>query len=656
MAAWGRRLVGPGPLVLRLVVALVLVLGSALIVRPYVRGDGWQYLYMMRALRETGSVRFSEAANASLTRTSMEQDVGHYPDDMDERLADGVRAGEARVEGFVRNGGGDYHALHPPLYPALAVPLDWLLEWKGLNPLRALQVLNALFVLGALGYVYRLSRLSPGEKDWVALGFLTCGTSYYLLWPHPEVFAGSLLLVALLAWRDARPAVAIACAALASSYVPALALLVPVILVVHLVGVVLARSGTVTHALLAPRQLAHYALMVVAGSPALLAPLFFWTHYGQPSLPAEDGVTDFRLISFDRFLSFWFDLNQGIVMANLPFMLLGLGLAACLLVAPSAARRKAVLLAWPAALLAMGVALVLSALSQTNWNAACTVMIRHGYWAFIPIMLALVLATRLLGPRTRQAVLGVTLALQCVLVGAHGVFALDYSHTRFTPLSQWLMARRPGAYNPMPEVFAERATGQEAFDPTAIYSFLNTGGSVTKVLMPLAKAPAADILTLSTPTGELDKTGDFSMHRVGDMAYLNGTFIPHFPLGQELPFNSPLLGWEGWSEHEAAWRWNMTGSPVITLPAIQPLTLKEGVLTLRCAPYRVQTVTLRINGTEVYSGKLEKLQTLEIPFDRTLLRVDGANRLEFELPGAERHPEIRDPRPLAISFVWMMLR
>lgn len=327
---------------------------------------------------------------------------------------------------------GRRYTLHFFGYSLLAAPFMKLFEAVGGNPLRGFLVVNlgAIFVLGLALYRW----LGSARRTLLGLAlFLLCGGWNYLRWTSPEILSAAGLLSALILVTTEAPLAAGLVAGLAAWQTPS-------ILLFFGAAPFLAGSWRIVPRLLPGALLAALPLLfnqVMFGTPTILGVCC--------SSPA--------LLSWTRFLSFFFDLNQG--------MLIGFpGVMAVLLVAGWRTPQ------WPR-LLAVGVALVvamaLPPLMVHNWNSGAVGLMRYAFWAGMPLLFL-----ALWRWRDSPRVLAALLALQ-VLATAH---AMKYSHVEFSPIARLVLRHAPGWYRPEAEIFRERTQHTELVprDMTVTYS------------------------------------------------------------------------------------------------------------------------------------------------------------------------------------------
>lgn len=361
-----------------------------------------------------------------------------------------VRGDEVPFPGLVRSRQGQYLALHFFAYPAMAaIPLR-ILDGLGVDPFKAGQVVNLLpiFVLGLACYLL----LGSAWRAWLALAlFLLCGALRYLNWFSPEVFSMAALISGLILFSLGRPIAAVILPGLAAMQNPPLlffALFAPALRFGWLIASEALHWRAALRATVTRRNLVACTLLAaMAGIPVLSN---LW-HFGEPSLIATLS-SDASLISPGRLGSFFFDPNQGAIVA-FP--------AVAALVLWQAWTLRAKGFAWLAAgALGLILALVVPAMSTVNWNSGAAGPMRYAVWGAAPL-LYLALAGLALQHRWPAR----TLLLVLLAQGLAMWHSKQYEYREFSPAAAWLLRTAPALYNPDPEIFHDRALGTDGAMP-----------------------------------------------------------------------------------------------------------------------------------------------------------------------------------------------
>jgi hypothetical protein len=438
--------------------AVVLLLACTLM-RPKHWGDIMEYTLLTVAVANHGTpdIRLADVAEARVLLPDL---AGAY-----DAVADGLRKGvEVPQPGLLRGTDGRMYALHFFGYPALAAVPFKLLQFAGRSPFRAYLAVNAAFVF-ALGLA--LFRLY-GSSLRASLGLLTyflCGGLLYWQWSSPESMSATALLAGLIFYVTGMPIAGGVLAGFGAMQNPPIVFFCAFAPLLRLAAAWPAEKPTLA------RQWALFGWRYVAGALACAAMfglnvLFNEAKFGTPSIIAKV-ATSTDLITLNRLHSFFFDLNQGMVMA-IP------AVALALLAWPGRQRR---VLAVAAAACAFSVAMAVPSLVAQNWNSGASAIMRYVLWAAMPLLFAFLWQLR---SATRWPAILLTLVL--VLQAGTMAHALRYYYMTFSPLAQRVLAFQPGWYNPDPEIFFERADQAESFPmPEKTYAY-KIDGQVVKTL------------------------------------------------------------------------------------------------------------------------------------------------------------------------------
>jgi hypothetical protein len=441
---------------------------------PYLGGDVVEYTLDTVALAAHGTpdIRMSDIERA---RELAPQLAGVY-----DTLAADMRAQKDKVyPAFIRGREGKIYSIHFFGYSALAAVPFKVLDALGRAPLRAFQIVNlaAIFVLGLA-----LRRFFGCDNKPVAglMLFLLCGGTLYWDWTSPECVAAACLLAGLLFFSSGAPVAGALLAGLAGQQNPTILFFfafAPLLLALQKY-----RAGTPFPAAARSVATKRNVLGLALGAAVFaLPPLFNLYQFGVPNIIAKL-FSDSRLIGLVRLESFYFDLNQGMILA-IPAVL-----AALLLWGwgrGRAARGEAFLLL---ACMLFTLALALPALAVLNWNSGAAGVMRYAFWAAMPLLFALLL--RLREHAHRQ---GALLAVVAVAQLACMIHASKYSYVEFSPLARTLLQRAPALYHPEPEIFAERMAGNDDYiQPDKVYVYKVAGQPVKSLVN--AANPRADAL------------------------------------------------------------------------------------------------------------------------------------------------------------------
>lgn len=460
----------------RFPVLLALVLAAlAARVDPLYYGDVVEYMVNTVAIADHGTpdIRTQDVARM---RTLL---PGLFVEPYNQ-LEQGLRdAAAPLLTGFVRGRDGDVFAIHFFGYPLLAAAPFKLFEALGLPPFKAFVALHAaaLFVLGLALRRFLRSDL----RAWIGVAlFMLSGGVLYLRWINPEFVSASLLLAGLLFFGSGAPMVGSVLAGIAAQQNPTIFLFfgfAPLFKLALDYDRALGFNANL-RALLTRRTLAGLAAGIAVFA---MPPLFNLWQFGVPNIIAKL-FSDASLIGLTRLVSFYFDLNQGMIIGipGVALALLWLG------------RRAPGL---PLVALLFTLALALPTMAVLNWNSGAAGVMRYAFWASMAFVFALLALLRDLA-RWPRVLLGAVAAIQLAAM-LHGG---SYSYIDFSPAARLVLAHAPRFYHPEPEIFGERATRQDnnTISPGQVYTY-RQGDAIIKTLVNDANPNACGAGTALAP-------------------------------------------------------------------------------------------------------------------------------------------------------------
>lgn len=579
-------------------------------------GDVEEYAVMTVALASHGSAAISQA---DVSRAARLVPVLAQPY---AKLAEGMRTGaETPRNGFNRGRDGAYFAIHFFAYPALAAPPFRLLQAAGADPLKAFQVVNVSFVLLLGLCLFRLFGSAARAAVGVLL-FLLCGGLLYWNWTSPECMSAASLLSALILFSTGAPRVGGLLAGLAAMQNPPIGLLFGFAPLFHAVLHYRVQDGwraALRNGLRRPNLLGMLIVLVLAPLPILFS---LW-QFGVPSLIAKYSTSS-SLIGVNRLISFFFDLNQGMIV-GVPALL------AALLLWRWRGRNAAML----ALCTVFAVAMAAPALSAENWNSGASGMMRYAFWSAMPFLFAFLLRLRSETAWPRTMVLSVLVAqFACMAV------AKRYSHVEFSPLAKAVLAYAPGLYNPDPEIFHERlARAETPMDRDGATVYL-AKGKVTKTMY----APSAPgIGERLCGRGMVLSAANHSVDVDRQFRYINGPLLctlsdkpgPVIATFGAAQFGTTLQA--GWSKPEFGggnWdgAWSDGKRSTMSIP-LQPGQRPHWIALTGHYSDGNRRTRLTINGVDMGWQKLNQAGLIVLPAvaaDAPSLQVT----LEHEAPGA----------------------
>jgi hypothetical protein len=402
-----------------MILAIILLLYTAL-AKPSRTGDGWQYMLM--------SVSFANHHSCELTNNDLSYAYKEIAvkNNIQDRF--GSRYFRHKKPGYYKalnNQSYSYHFWFYSLLASLFIPLFSFLK---LNLLGIFQFTNSILLILLMYWINFRAQLTPKQKFWLAFITLLGPTWYYLKWTHPEIFSFVLLYISLLEFRDNHKISACLFSSLASLQNPAIGLF-PLFVIVQ--------------TLMQKKKIDKSILFMSGASAISIIPcIFYYRHFRVFSLIAKHAIR-YDLLSLNRMLSLFFDLNFGMIIF-IPMILLA-AIFLCL------KKDKKCL---GAVFLLLAMALVCSA--QGNWNSGMQYIHRYAFWMMPFLFLATMDYFTSFAKKKFMIIASVflfTTTIPCLIYRI-----IDYNYLAFSPQALLVLNLRPSWYNPEYEVFAQRTT------------------------------------------------------------------------------------------------------------------------------------------------------------------------------------------------------
>ena len=613
------------PITWRFPVSLLVLFSALLIVvRPNFNGDVVEYSLTTIAVADHGTpdIRLDNIATAT---SMLPRFAAPYAE-----LERGMRAGSEKVyAAFARGREAKVYAIHFFGYSALAAIPYKMFDSVGVDPMKGFVAVNlmALFILGLC-----LRRLFGSDlKAWAALLlFMLCGGDQYWQWTSPECMSAAALLSGLILFCTGAPMRGALLAGLAATQNPtilAFFFFAPLLkLCLHYDSAASMRDNAMRTLPVGPTIAA-----LVAGVAVFALPILFNLYqFGVPNIIARL-FSDPSFVGMTRLVSFFFDLNQGMIVA-IPGVLLALALWGW-----RNPRREAVALALCCA---FTLTLVIPALAVLNWNSDAAGVMRYAFWSSMPIVFALLWRLRQNG-RWPLPLLVVVFAIQALCTWS----ARTYSYVEFSPAANFMLRHAPGLYHPEPEIFVERSGHHDDYySPDKVYLH-SVDGKPVKTLYNSAHPGIEQ--RLCGKGGKLAPDNRFTDSYRG-WRYIDGALrcsvppgpavfeLEQFKAGGQLSFDG---GWSapeaGGGEWNGAWSVGQRSRIVITLAA----GAKPDSLTMLGNYFGANTRTrVSVNGKDLGWHALGGAKAIALtPSTTGKLEIE----LEHEAPTSPGGPDTR---------------
>ena len=394
------------------------------------------------------------------------------------------------------------YSAHFWFYSLLNLPARWICAVFPFNPILVFHITNCLLIIFSCVIFLKTSKYKPLETATLCVLFFYSTNYWYFCWPHPEVFTVCFTSVGLWLFFHEKKYTGILLVSIAALQNQPLAIL-PVVLSL----IVLFNNGLNLKNI---SKLFFYSVWI------FLPVVFYFYHYGTTNLIGYQGALSTSHITWTRIFGFFFDINQGMILA-LPFVLpVYLFLYVRKVFKIKTAETRWDLILFPAILI-----IVCGASTIDNWNHGQATVNRYVTYVGAIVLLHFVyLVFKLENKRIKYILLNGAVLTQIATVYYHQKLnKYDWSTNEPKPLSNWVLSNFPTFYNPDPTIFNSRYAGglEMSFDESPSY-FMKENGEITKFLTHRKHLDNLEKFGFSKT--QIDSISPFLKY-INDWAYIN---------------------------------------------------------------------------------------------------------------------------------------
>ena len=433
-----------------LIIWSVFVFGVfAFVMHPHKYGDGFEYIYMSESFIQHNTPDLQEQDyRISQEKLRQQNNFTVFPD---------------QTSGYYLDKEGVLYSYHFWLYPLVVSPVQSVIKVFHGNELRAFGITNALFYIAMLWVIFYLA---PQRNRYLLLGLMAFSPLVpYITWTHTEVFSATLVTMALVFYLRDNYKLAILLSGLASCQNPPIAAFTVWVGCKYLYKLYKQYKETKKF------DLRDFIITGLCALPILFSPLFYYIKFGTLNLIKHVGSSNFKLVTFHRFLSYFFDLNQGAIVYS--------GILLFVFIYYILKNLKHKNFKYFEFVLFCFVFSTLS-LSTTCWNHGLSVVIRYFVWTYP--LLVFYIAMQNISEKKQSQIAILLLANMIILCSIHNWFNVTEDHLQHNLLSKTVLYYMPSLYNPDYQIFYCRTTHQCRNKITWPIIFSGNNSLVTKVL------------------------------------------------------------------------------------------------------------------------------------------------------------------------------
>jgi len=429
----------------------------------YVEGDGLEYCLMTESFYRHGTPEFYLSDALSFRNAFSEKEWNDfYKKDYFE--SDYLKSEKYLPQekyyyfgGYVKTSDGRNFCYHFWGYSLFVTPFRYLTSWFSWNPLWAFIMANIFFVTLFLIVLWFFSELSLWFK-WVFSVCLLFPVFYwYISWEHTEIYMASFCAISLLFFHQKRYALSMLFSVLAA-WQNQTFLIFPFFMSLWLL---LKREMDI-------RMLIKFTIIGFIG---VLPSLFYYTLYGDFSLIPKMGHFVPEMATWNRYIGFFYDWNQGMIL-GIPFIMLMLPFVIIRYIFSFIRERRVEFHVIPfLSVLVMTYVFI----RMKNWSPGESVVHRYVVWC-IPLVAWFVLMEvekiSWYPEIMKRIFMFIFFFMQYYTFSLHQKYEkYDWCGSTMMPIAKWMLNNYPDLYNPDPVIFSQRAIGGYSIDSKIVLFF-----------------------------------------------------------------------------------------------------------------------------------------------------------------------------------------
>lgn len=368
--------------------------------------------------------------------------------------------------GITGNENRKVYSIHFISYSILALPFRIVFEIINVEPLKAFIALNMFIMLLVVAYILFFLKAENQLKIPLSLLFIISPLSWYISWVHADYFIAALACLSILLYADKRYYLSILVMAIAATQNQTF------VLITAAMGFKLWMDSKYSFKT--------FVRLLIPAVICVLHPIYNKILFNEWSLITFFKYTDSANISIKRFSSFFFDLNQGMIIAFPFWMLLG-----TYFLIKSKKQLKDIFSTELIFVLIILISIIPS-LSFNAWNLGQAVVSRYAIW-FGAILIGYVLSKSALFKNGIMILLVLQLSLSLLVFKKKGFFIPEWDNEEIKPHVTWIWNKFPNLYNPEPKIFYERTQKKwlDVVNPSGFPAYYtnSSNGIITKVLV-----------------------------------------------------------------------------------------------------------------------------------------------------------------------------
>jgi hypothetical protein len=362
---------------------------------------------------------------------------------------------------------GKLYNYHFWAYPLINLPLKFIFEKIHFYPFKVFQITNAILVLLVVYYILFHTKWQIYLQIIGAIVFAFSSIAWYINWIHPEVFTACLVFMSIILFFQEKYYWAIILSAIASMQNP------PIFL--------LSLAFAIKAIFVFGFNLKNILKIIFSGIFIIIPSAFYFYHFGRPNLIVDSGYLDSQYITITRFVGFFFDLDQGMII-GLPFVLIVFLFMYAYEIYKSIKYKQ---VGYENILILVLIGIVFFVIPMKNWNHGQSVVNRYTVWSSMIIVAYFI---NLLSKYKNIYMI--------IFIGLFAVFTQIFTHAYFKGFDAkewdniyhkktaiWAMNHFPSLYNPDPQIFLVRTLGYFPYKSENVIIFKGYNNEVKKIMV-----------------------------------------------------------------------------------------------------------------------------------------------------------------------------
>lgn len=445
----------------------IMLLLVVLYIRPYITGDGREYVLQTEALANHFSMDIRDEDFISVKK-NFPNYIQYFQED--------------NVPGLHIANNGKVFCAHYGGYAIFVLPVKIILKVLDFNQLRSFQIVNAIFYIAALFTVYKILNTSNKNKCILLVLLMANPALFYITWTHTEIFSFSLMVMSLVYFYNKNYQPSIFLISLAAMQNPAIIMFGAIIGVDYLVD--LYKKGKEKASDI--NRNSTYILFVkdnwfdIIKAGLCYIPFFLpiiQTIFNFQKLNIVASVASESEFKFGKAMGYLFDLNLGI----LPYVPIILILYFIFMIIGLYRHNYGTLLQLVGV---VGIFYVIC--NQRQINSGMNGIMRYNIW-IIPIMIFYIIMHKdyiKFNKKFIDILLIISAMITSIVFLASGNFTSSkFSSVQFSPWTKLIMNYIPDTYNPYHGIFITRTLNQELYSVDFPVIYRDAEGYVRKILL-----------------------------------------------------------------------------------------------------------------------------------------------------------------------------